>query len=147
THPAHDTALRDASARQPLHREPATSQSRHIERASATSAMTSTPDISLHRTKCREGSLPDSCTAKSGERESPSDISFHNRHRTLGLKSKAIFLNRFAHTGQGAGPCLLVFEPHSPRDLDSLCLRRAGTVQTFSQVADRVAADRQVFDQ
>ena len=37
-------------------------------------------------------SLPDSCTAKSGERESPSDISFHNRHRTLGLKSKAIFL-------------------------------------------------------
>ena len=54
----------------------------------------------------------------------------------------SVFSNRFAHTGQGAGPCLLVFEPHSPRDLDSLCLRRAGTVQAFSQVADRVAADR-----
>ena len=55
--------------------------------------------------------------------------------------------DRFAHAGQGAGPCLLVFEPHAARDLDSLCLRRAGTVQAFGQVADRVAADRHVLDQ
>jgi SAM-dependent methyltransferase len=54
--------------------------------------------------------------------------------------------NRFAYTGEGAGSRLLVFEPHPARDLDALCLGRAGAVQAFGQIADSIAADRHVLD-
>src|SRR5579885_965656 len=44
-------------------------------------------------------------------------------------------------------PDLLLFNRHAASDLDALGLRRTRAVQAFRQIADRVAANRQIFDQ
>src|SRR5581483_5257894 len=66
----------------------------------------------------------------------------------IGAEPPLAVLSRYSgNSGQIARKGLFLLHLHPARNLNALCLWRAGTMQAFRQVADSVAADRHVLDQ